>query len=258
MDWGLGRYEQIALQLLPASSAAVAEGRPQNGERVIDIGCGSGNATLLAAQCGARVIGIDPAKRLLEVAAARARERGLEVSFLAGEAASLPLPDSAADLVLSVFGVMFASDPGAVAAEIARVSSVAGRVVLCAWIPTGALAEMMGLRREAIAALGAGAPAPAPFAWHDATALAELLAPLGFRIEAREEQLALRAASARDFLEAELRDHPLWIAARAMLEPAAEMPGLYQRALGILEAANEDSGGFRISSPYLLARAQRL
>src|SRR3954452_3668306 len=133
MDWSAGHYEQIADQVMPAAHAVVDRAVPVPGEHVVDVGCGTGNAALLAAERGARVTGVDPAPRLLEVARARAASRGLEATFALGDAAALPIEDGEADVVLSVFGVIFASDPLAAAAEMARVTAPGGRVVLTAW-----------------------------------------------------------------------------------------------------------------------------
>lgn len=257
MDWGLGRYEQIATALIPASELALSAAELHPGERVLDVGCGNGNAALLAAERGGQVTAVDPTQRLLDLAAQRAQQMGVELDLLRGEAAALPLPDSAVDLVLSVFGVIFAADPQAAAAEIARVCAPDGRVVLCAWSPAGPLGEAMSLRREALASIGAQKMAAPAFAWHDAVALAELFSPYGFSVKARSEHLELSAASPRDFLDAELRDHPLWIAARAALEPRDEMEAVYGRALQIFEAANEAPQGFSVKGHYLLATARR-
>ena len=82
------------------------------GEVVIDLACGTGNAALLAAARGARVVGVDAAPRLLEVARERARASGAEVEFRESDLLDLPVADGAADVVVSVFGVIFASDPG--------------------------------------------------------------------------------------------------------------------------------------------------
>ncbi|HKN93646.1 MAG TPA: class I SAM-dependent methyltransferase, partial [Thermoleophilaceae bacterium] len=60
-DWGLGTYERTAEQLMPAAQAVVASAAPAAGERVVDVGCGTGNAALIAAERGARVTGVDPA-----------------------------------------------------------------------------------------------------------------------------------------------------------------------------------------------------
>jgi len=158
VDWSLGHYEHSAYQLLPAAEVVVERAMPVAGERVVDVGCGTGNAALLAAARGARVTGVDPARRLLEVAREQAAARGLEVMFLPGEAAALPLPEASADVVLSVFGVIFAPNAQAATAELARVTAAGGRIVLSAWIPIGAISETNRLARETVMrALGAPA-----------------------------------------------------------------------------------------------------
>src|SRR5919199_6366535 len=101
LDWGLGRYEDTAARLEPAARAVVERAAPAAGEHVLDVGCGTGNAALLAAARGARVTGVDPAPRLLDVAREEAAARGLDATFTAGEAAALPLGDGEADVVLS-------------------------------------------------------------------------------------------------------------------------------------------------------------
>ena len=148
LDWNLGCYERIADQLLPAARVAVEHAAPKPGERVVDVGCGTGSAALLAASLGARVIGVDPASRLLEVARTAAATRGLDAEFAAGHAADLPLEDASADLVISVFGVIFAPDPGPAAAELARVTALSGRIVLSAWTPEGAISRAARLARD--------------------------------------------------------------------------------------------------------------
>jgi hypothetical protein len=138
----------------------------------------------------------------------------------------------------------------------ARVCAADGRVVLTAWIPDGVIAKVARARAGAVAgALGASAGAPYP--WHDRTAVAELFVPYGFTLEAREQHLEFTAPSAQEFLEDELRDHPLWIAARELLEPRGEMDALRAHALEILEAGNEDPEAFRVTSRYALVIARR-
>jgi SAM-dependent methyltransferase len=255
MDWNVGEYEQIAAQLLPAAQVVIDHTAPRGDEHVVDVGCGTGNAALLAADRGARVTGIDPAQRLLDVAGVEAAARGVDARFLCGEAARLPLADSTADAVVSVFGVIFASDASGAAAEMARIATPGGRIVLSAWMPGGALADVMRVRRDATAAGMSGGATP--FAWHDRAALTGAFAPHGFSIDLSEEQLAFTAASPREFVERELRVHPAWIAARAVLEPRGEMQAVRDRALEIFEAANEDSAGFRVTSRYVVATARR-
>ena len=157
-DWSVGRYEETALRLLPAAELLVEEADVRGGDRVVDVGCGTGNAALLAAARGARVAGVDPALRLLEVARERAAAETLNVTFLAGEAAALPLADESADVVLSVFGVVFAPDAEEAAGELARVTASHGRILLTAWIPGGAVSRVNQVAQEAVLrALGAPA-----------------------------------------------------------------------------------------------------
>jgi SAM-dependent methyltransferase len=256
MDWNLGAYEHIAAQLLPAAQVVIALAAPTGHEHVVDVGCGTGNAALLAADRGAQVTGVDPAQRLLDVAGAEAAARGVTARFLAGEAGRIPLDDSTAEVVVSVFGVIFAPDAAGAVAEMARIVTRPGRIVLSVWTPAGALADVMRLRREALTAAGTTGGAAA-FAWHDTTALSSVFAPHGFSIDVSDQQLAFTAASPQEFVDTELRFHPGWIAARAVLEPRGEMQTVRDRALEIFEAANEDPDGFRITSRYLVATARR-
>jgi SAM-dependent methyltransferase len=257
VDWSVGHYEQTASQLLGAAELLVEEAAPLAGARVVDVGCGTGNAALLAAARRARVTGVDPALRLLQVASRRAAAATLEVTFLAGEAAALPLPDNSADVVLSVFGVIFAPDPQAAAAELARVTADDGRILLTAWIPDGPIAQMNQVAQQAVLrALGAPA-APPPFAWHNPDALNQLFAPHGFSLTVTEHRLSFTAASPRDYLDRESTNHPLAAAGRQILEQHGTADQTSTHLLAILEAANEDPTGFRVTSRYITAAACR-
>jgi len=255
-DWSIGHYEDTAAQLAPVARVVVERAAPAAGEHVVDIGTGTGNAALLAAERGARVTGVDPASRLLEVARVAAVDRGLEATFVSGEAASLPLPDGEADVVVSVFGVIFAPDPQAAAAEMARVSAPRGRIVFSAWIPGGTVSAAVRAAGEAVRdALGGPAP-PAPFRWHEHDALAGLFGPHGFEIALDEHSVAFTADSPQAYLERQA-EHPAAIAARAVLEPRGEDGPLVARMLAIYEAGNEDPAAFRVTSRYVVVTATR-
>jgi SAM-dependent methyltransferase len=256
MDWGQGRYERTAEQLLPAAEELIEAAEPAAGERVADVGTGTGNGALLAAARGASVIGIDPAERLLSVAAERAEEQGLDLDLRLGSAEELPLEDGSIDLVTSVFGVIFAPDAEAAGAELARVAAPAGRIVLSAWLPEGAIAAATRVGREAVAAATGAQPGPPPFAWHDREALTGLLGPHGFAVEVSNGALAFRGTSAAEWFEKEVRFHPIRVAAAGVLgeEAAAQVA---EQTLAILEEANEDPGAFRVTSRYVIARAVR-
>ena len=257
IDWGLGRYESTAERLLPAARVVVDRAALRAGERVLDLGCGTGNAALLAAASGARLTGVDPAARLLDVARTRAASEGLDVTFLSGEAASLPVGDGSTDVILSVFGVVFAPDPVAAAAEMSRVVTADGRILLSAWIPQGTIFEFTSAAGDAVRqALGAPPP-PAPFQWHDRDALSALLAPHGFTVEVEEHSLSFTDTSPAAYVDGESRDHPLAVAGLAVLEAVGQGEAVRDRLLRIVEAGNERPAGFEVTSRYVVATARR-
>lgn len=257
IDWGLGHYESTAELLSPVATAVVERAALARGDRVVDVGCGTGNAALAAALQGALVTGVDPAARLLEVARGRATESGLDATFVQGDAASIPLETASADVVLSVFGVIFAPDPAAAAAEIARVTAPGGRILLTAWIPEGAINDFVSLFRKAMTSALGMPLGPPPFAWHEQGALAGLFGPLGFSVGVEQDSVAFTAPSAREYMEVQNRDHPMSIAGRAVLESSGGGEAITEQALGILEAANEDPGAFKVTSKYVVATAVR-
>ena len=251
-DWGAGQYEDTAARLEPAARVVVERAAPGAGERVVDVGCGTGNAALFAAERGATVTGVDPAPRLLDVARGRAAARGLQAEFVPGDAAALPLDDGDADVVLSVFGVIFASDPRAVAAELARVAAPGARLLLSAWRPDGAVHQSVRAAGEAVReALGAPEREPS-FPWHESEALAGLFAPHRMHVTTEEHRIAFTAPSVDAYLD-EQASHPLAVAGQAVLGPRGRSDALRERMRSILQTANEDPGAFRVTSRWVLA-----
>ncbi len=257
MEWGQGRYERIAEQLLPAAEVVVESAQLSPGEWVVDVGCGTGNAALLAAEQGARVTGVDPAQRLLDVAAATVAERGFEANFLPGEAAAIPLDDDSADVVLSVFGVIFAPDPQSAAVEIDRVSAPEAWLLLAAWIPGGPISDAVRLSRRTMAEILGQPPPSPPFPWHEHDALSDLFAPRGFSVSITEHSLAFGAPSVDEFMRVEGENHPLAIAARPVLESAGRAEEVREGMRRIYEKGNEDPTAFRVTSNYVVATLTR-
>ena len=107
------------------------------GMKVLDLGCGDGTTAVPAAQLGADVLGVDIASNLVAAGNARAEELGLtNLRFQEGDATDLSeLDDESFDLVVSVFGAMFAPSPFDVAKEMVRVTKPGGRIVMGNWIP---------------------------------------------------------------------------------------------------------------------------
>ncbi|MFG1818516.1 class I SAM-dependent methyltransferase [Kribbella sp. NPDC049174] len=139
--WSAGDYDAMMRQegLYDVGSRLVRTVGVRPGEDVLDVACGTGNATIPAAQAGARVTGLD----LTPVMLARARERagGLEIEWVEGDAEEMPFSDEQFDVVLSTFGCMFAPRHEVVADEIARVLRPGGRLGVCTWTPAGVIGE---------------------------------------------------------------------------------------------------------------------
>src|SRR6185437_892096 len=118
VDWDAGCYERTAAELEPVARVVVDAAAPGPSDRVLDLACGTGNAALLAAARGAPVTGVDAAPRLLAVARERALAQNADVDFRQGDLLALPVNDDAADVVLSVFGLIFAPDPARALQEV--------------------------------------------------------------------------------------------------------------------------------------------
>jgi SAM-dependent methyltransferase len=108
-----------------------------DGLKVLDLGCGDGTTAIPAARLGADVLGVDIARNLVDAGNARAKAQGLSnCTFRQGDASDLhDLDDDSFDLVVSIFGAMFAPRPFDVAREMARVTRPGGRIVMGNWIP---------------------------------------------------------------------------------------------------------------------------
>ncbi|HNP60474.1 MAG TPA: class I SAM-dependent methyltransferase [Nitrospirales bacterium] len=135
--WEKGDFTRIANTMRESGETLVQRLGITNGLKILDLGCGDGTTALPAAKLGAQVLGVDIASNLVQAGNRRAREHGfVNCSFQEGDASDLhQLPDQAFDLVVSIFGAMFASNPFAVAKEQVRVTRPGGRIVMGNWIP---------------------------------------------------------------------------------------------------------------------------
>jgi SAM-dependent methyltransferase len=134
--WEKGDFTRIAATMRESGEALVHHLRIRTGLEVLDLGCGDGTTALPAARLGANVLGVDIASNLVEAGNARAKKLGLaNCRFQDGDATDLhELEDDQFDLVLSIFGAMFAPRPLDVAKEIVRVTRPGGRIVMGNWI----------------------------------------------------------------------------------------------------------------------------
>jgi SAM-dependent methyltransferase len=135
--WEKGDFTRIAATMRESGEALVAGLGITVGMKVLDLGCGDGTTALPAARLGADVVGVDIASNLVEAGNTRAQAEGLtNCRFQEGDATNLSdLADQSFDLVVSIFGAMFAPKPFDVAREMVRVTRPGGRIVMGNWIP---------------------------------------------------------------------------------------------------------------------------
>lgn len=135
--WEKGDFTRIASSMRDSGDALVERISISPGSDVLDLGCGDGTTAVPAAKRGARVLGVDIARNLVDAGNLRAEEEGLDnLRFQHGDACALEnVGDNTFDLVVSVFGAMFAPRPFDVATEMVRVTRPGGRIVMGNWIP---------------------------------------------------------------------------------------------------------------------------
>ena len=135
--WEKGDFTRIAESMRDSGEALVKQLGITDGLEVLDLGCGDGTTALPAARLGAEVLGVDIARNLVEAGNARALSLGLtNCRFQEGDASDLhDLEDKSFDLVISIFGAMFAPKPFDVAKEMVRVARPGGRIIMGNWIP---------------------------------------------------------------------------------------------------------------------------
>jgi ubiquinone/menaquinone biosynthesis C-methylase UbiE len=135
--WEKGDFTRIAETMRESGIQLVAKLGITKGLKVLDLGCGDGTTAIPAAKLGASVLGIDIASNLVAAGNIRAKNEGLEnCVFQEGDATNLhALEDRTVDLVVSIFGAMFAPKPFEVAREMVRVTRPGGRIIMGNWIP---------------------------------------------------------------------------------------------------------------------------
>jgi ubiquinone/menaquinone biosynthesis C-methylase UbiE len=135
--WEKGDFTRIAQSMRESGEALVKELGITKGMKVLDLGCGDGTTAIPEAKLGADVLGVDIANNLVEAGKKRAAEHGLaNCKFQEGDASNLhELKDHTFDLVVSIFGAMFAPKPFDVAKEMVRVTRPGGRIIMGNWLP---------------------------------------------------------------------------------------------------------------------------
>jgi len=162
--WMAGDFGQIANYAAHAGVDFIGRTPIKKSDRVLDVACGTGNVSLPAARAGAEVIGVDIAPNLLEQARKRASAENLSIRFDEGDAEDLPYGDGEFDIVVTMFGAMFAPRPEKTAAELLRVCRPGGLIAMGNWTPQG----FVGQTFQATAKIAPPPPGiPPPVLWGD-------------------------------------------------------------------------------------------
>jgi len=163
------------------------------GERVLDVACGSGNGALAAARrAWGNTVGADFVPALLERGRERAATERLDVEFVEADATDLPFGDGEFDVVMSIFGAMFAADQEKAAAELLRTRKPGGRIGMANWVPDGGVGRMfMTIAKHAPPPPGV----PSPLRWGTEEGLRELFGDgvSDLRIERRKSRQTFRS-----------------------------------------------------------------
>jgi SAM-dependent methyltransferase len=158
--WALGDYAAVADEVIPATGPVLVEAMHLGpDDRVLDVGAGSGNASIPAARAGADVVASDLTPALLDVGRAAAEE-GLSITWEEADAEALPYEDGSFDAVISCVGVMFAPHHQAAADELTRVCRSGGRIGLLSWTPEGFIGQMFATMKPYAPPPPAGAQPP--------------------------------------------------------------------------------------------------
>jgi SAM-dependent methyltransferase len=162
--WTAGDFAEIAKSIQSGAEEFVARLDLKPGTTVLDVACGNGNTAIPAALAGADVTGVDIAPYLIEQAIERAAQENASAEFDVGDAEDLPYEPESFDLVLTMFGAMFAPRPEIVVSELERVCRPGGVIAMANWTPEGFIGQMFKTTGKHVAP---PAGMPSPLLWGD-------------------------------------------------------------------------------------------
>jgi SAM-dependent methyltransferase len=243
--WDAGNFAAVAEKILDAGEAVVAAAGVEPGMDVLDVACGTGNATLPAARTGARTTGLDFAPGLLEIARERAADAMLEIDFIEGDAQAMPFEDGSFDRLVSTFGHMFAPDHRRTADEMKRVLRPGGVIAVACWMPEGAIGRMFRVTAELLPP----PPGPPPGLWGTEDHVREMW---GDDVEFERHEIVWTDESVESYAQFMLESFgPLLNAREVLGEREGELDRAYR---DFLERENEaDDGTLRFRGQYLVA-----
>ena len=251
--WALGDYPTVAADLVTElGRVLVAACEVSAPDRVLDVAAGPGNAAVIAAGTGARVVASDLTPELLAAGeAAHGRFDG-RLTWEQADAECLPYPDATFDAVLSCVGAMFAPHHQQTAGELVRVLRPGGRLGLISWTSTGFIGRMFAVMKPFVALPPAGTTSP--LRWGDPDHVRELLGDTVVDLKAERRMLAVSrfsdGAAFRDYFKA---GYGPTVAAYRGLADQPERTAALDAAL----AALGDAEAPAMEWEYLLVTARR-
>jgi SAM-dependent methyltransferase len=196
--WASGDYGRVGVRLQIVGESLCEAVDLHAFERVLDVAAGNGNASLAAARRFAHVTSTDYVPALLDQGRRRAEADRLEVAFEIADVERLPFEDSAFDVVLSTFGVMFAPDAERAAAEMLRVVKPGGRIGLANWTPEGFIGKLF----EVVARFVPPPPGlRTPTAWGSEPRIVEMFGPGATDIRTERKICTFRYGSAAHWID---------------------------------------------------------
>lgn len=263
--WEKGDFTAIAQFMRESGDALVDSLGVAPGLRALDLGCGDGTTALPLARRGAHVLGVDIARNLVEAGRRRAEAAGLTqvLRFEQGDACRLhDLPDHTFDLTLTVFGAMFAPNPGDVAREMVRVTKPGGRIVMGNWIPNDSTSFVSQLLRISSAYTP---PPPAgfvsPMLWGDEAQVTTRFAAAGLapeRVAFQREQWIFRCPGGPEqLIETFRRYYGPTMNAYAAAESGGRQEQLHRELIALATAQSQPSrAGIVVPATFLRVTAQ--
>ncbi len=254
--WAMGDYTTVAAEVIPSFGPELVEAAGvKQGDRVLDVAAGSGNAAIPAAKTGAHVVASDLTPELFDVGRKDAANEGVEIEWREADAEALPFADAEFDTVLSCVGVMFAPHHQESADELVRVCKPGGTIGLINWTPEGFIGRMFATMKPY-------APPPPPGAqppplWGNEEHVAKLFGDGVTDLEMRRQQLKVdRFASPEEFLEFFKAYYGPTIAVYKSIASEPERVAALDRALLDLAEEHEQGGG-SMDWEYLLVTARK-
>jgi SAM-dependent methyltransferase len=243
--WGSGNFAAVAERILEAGELVVDRAGVAPGKDVLDVACGTGNATIPTARAGARVTGLDFAPALLDIAREQAADAMVEIDFVEGDAQELPFGDASFDAVVSTFGHMFAPDHARAAAEMKRVLRPGGAIAVACWTPEGSIGRMSHTIAELVPPPPGGQP---PLLWGTEEHVRELWGEAEFE----RHEIVWTDESPESYARFMLENFgPLLNAREVLADRAGELDQAFTEYLRRENQA--DDGTLRFAGEYLLA-----